>query len=217
MSTRAVYIERVLNEVYPVRGRDAKIDPREVVLALDDWVNARAKEGFLLNMKMGHGPQMDDQFITTFEWLTVTDPANRLPSYFAIPANYADLPKNQGIQEVYFENSFTGGLKKYYDPVIIRNSMAPSEYRNSMAADLEGRLSVVVRNGNLVFSRGGIAARYGRVGCRLVVRDSSQILDASPYPVPSNLVEQMIEDVSTKLKERRATPVDLIKDNNDKP
>lgn len=217
MSTRAVYIERVLNEVYPVRGRDEKIDPREIIAALDDWVNENAKAGFLLNMKMGFGPHISDQFVTTFEWLTITDPANKVPSYVAIPANYADLPNNMGIQEVYFENSFTSPTKKYYDPVIIRRSAAQSESRGSMASELEGRLSVSVRNGNLVFNKGLIAARYGNVGIRLVVRDSSQILDTAPYPVPSDLVNQMIADVADRLRQRRLSPVDLLKDNNDKP
>lgn len=215
--TRVLYAEEILNQLYVVRGRDSTVDIREIYLQMDSWVNQNAKAGYLINMKLGQGQGIDDQFVTTFEWLTVTDPSGGAPSNVQIPANYADLPKNQGIQQVYFKNDITLPKKKYFDPVIIRSSAAVSEYRGNMASGLEGRLSVSVRGGYLYFNTGNINTKYGQIGMRLVVRDSSQISDSAPYPVPADLEWQMKEDVVNYFLKRRGTPVDLIKDGNDKP
>jgi len=217
LKTRVTYGEEVLNELYSVRGRDEKIDIREIYLQLDAIVNELAKKGFLENMQMGFGSSVDDQFVTSFEWLTVTDPSNNGLSYIAIPANYANLPKNQGIQEVYFQNDFSARKKKYYDPVIITSFKDRSTYRNSHANNLEGRISCFPKGGSLYFDRGGVNNTYGPIGMRLVIRDSGAISDSAPYPIPADLEREVIMKVVDWFRNRRQQPVDLIKDNNDKP
>lgn len=218
MKTKWAYAEEVINEMqndYP--GRDLKIDPREVIIRLDAMVNQMARNNYIENWKMGNGAMTDEQFITTWEWITPTDPANGLPSYFTIPANYVNLPRNGGIEQVYFENSFSGSKTRYFDPVIIISQRDVVAYRNNMAANLEGRLSGYPKGRTFYFTKGNIFSKYGRVGIRLVIRDSSAISDDDPYPIPADLEQPIIGELVKWFRERRLQPTDLIKDSNDTP
>lgn len=217
MRTKWSYAESVLKELQnDFVGRDIKVDAREVLLRLDAMVNEMAKVGFLDNWKMGHGPTVDEQFITTWEWIAVTDPASKLPSYFTIPANYANLPRNGGIEQIYFENAFSGNKKRYFDPVIIKNFRDVAKYRNNMAGNLEGRLSGYPKGRTFYFDRGNIGATYGQVGIRLVIRDSSVIGDNDPYPIPADIEQTIIDRLVEWFRKRREQPTDTIKDANDK-
>lgn len=217
MRTKWSYAESVIKELqndYP--GRDLKVDPREVLLRLDAMVNQMAKAGFIENWKMGNATQLDEQFITTWEWIAITDPANKMPSYFTIPANYVNLPRNGGIEQVYFENAFNGNKARYFDPVIIKSFRDVAAYRNNMAANLEGRISGYAKGRTFVFDRGGVGAKYGNAGIRLAIRDSSEIGDSDPYPIPADIEQTVIEELVDWFRERRKQPTDTIKDANDK-
>jgi hypothetical protein len=209
------YAERILLDVYPVRGRDEKIDTREVILVMDSVCNALAKEGLLETWKLGGTNSVEDQFQTTFEWLTITDTANQ-PSSVTIPANYVTVPNNQGISRVYFKNN-EPNKKRYYDPVIITNIRDIENYRNTFGNDLEGRLSCASKNGVLIFNQSGVGAKYGSLGIQLLVRSSSDIDDTSVYPIPADYEAEFILRCVNWFKTRRGTPVDVLKDNNDKP
>lgn len=218
MRTKWSYAESVIAELqndYP--GRDLKIDPREVLLRLDAMVNNMAKQGYIENWKMGHGANVDEQFITTWENVVVTDPANGLPSYFTIPANYVALPRNGGIEQVYFMNPYTGSKTRYFDPIIITSMRDVAAYRNNMASGLEGRVSGYPKGRTFYFFKGGIFAKYGNVGIRLVIRDSSAIGDGDPYPLAADIEAQVIAELVQWFRERRAQPTDTIRDANDKP
>lgn len=217
MRTKWSYAESVIAELqndYP--GRDIKIDPREVLLRLDAQVNQLAKQGYLDNWKMGHGASVDEQFITTWEGIVITDPANKMPSSFTIPANYVALPRNGGIEQVYFDNLFTGNKTRYYDPIIIKSFREVAMYRNNMAGNLEGRLSGYPKGRTFIFDRGGVGAKYGNVGIRLAIRDSSAIGDSDPYPIPADIEQQVIAELVDWFRDRRKQPTDTIKDANDK-
>jgi hypothetical protein len=218
MRTKWSYAESVINELqndYP--GRDLKIDPREVLIRLDAKVNAMAKQGYLENWKMGHGANVDEQFVTTWENIVVTDPGSGQPSYFTIPANYANLPRNGGIEQVYFMNPYSGNKTRYFDPVIIKSFRDVAAYRNNMAGNLEGRVSGYPKGRTFIFDRGNIFAKYGNAAIRLVIRDSSAIGDSDPYPLPADIEDQVIAELVDWFRERRAQPTDTIKDANDKP
>ena len=211
------YCERIylsLRDQFP--NRDIKIDPREMILRFDDMANEIAKTGFLSNWKSGLNTSIGDQFITEWTDLTVTDPANKAPSYVQFPANYADLPDNGGIDQVFFVNDFTVAKKKYFDPVIITTYKARSAYRSNLAANLEGRISCYPRNGYLYFDRGDINAKYGKIGMRLVVKDSSAIADDAPYPIPADLENLFIQEGVKFFRERLLFPQDLVRDSVDK-
>jgi len=217
MRTKWSYAESVIKELqndYP--GRDLKVDPREVLLRLDAMVNQMAKAGFIENWKMGNATQLDEQFITTWEWIAITDPANKMPSYFTIPANYVNLPRNGGIEQVYFENAFNGNKTRYFDPIIIKSFRDVAAYRNNMAANLEGRISGYAKGRTFVFDRGGVGAKYGNAGIRLAIRDSSVIGDDDPYPIPADIEQSIIAELVDWFRERRKQPTDTIKDANDK-
>ncbi len=216
LRTRVYYAEQVINQLqnaYP--NRDWKIDLRDVYPALDNWINAKAKDNLLESMQMNIGMQVDEQFITTFENLTITDPAGKQPSFVPLPANYAALPNNMGIQDVFFMNN--SAKKKYFDPIYISSYKGRSEDRYSMAYDNQGRLEVFIQNGNLVFSQGNVGATYGTCGIRQVIKSAFDINNTAPYPIPADLAEQMISDIADWFMNRREQQPDVIRDNNDKP
>lgn len=209
------YSELVLNELQAgLRNRDEKVDQREVILRMDAIVNQLAKEGFLENWKLGMYGGNDELFLTRFEWLTVTDPANNAPSYVQLPTNWTSLPKNMGLDQVYFKNDFTAVTKKYFDPVIVMSFKDFSTYRSNMAGRLEGRLGCYPKNGNLVFTKGGINAVYGQIGLALLVRDSSTLGDTDLYPIPANMEQTVIEACVNWFRVRLSGPADLIRDDN---
>jgi len=216
--TKWGYAEQIINELQnDYQGRDLKIDPREVILRLDSAINARARAGYLENWKMGHGANVDEQFITTWENLTVTDPANGLPSYFTIPANYVNLPRNGGIEQIYFLNSYSGNKTRYFDPIIIKSMRDVAMYRNNMAGGLEGRISGYPKGRTFYFDRGNVFTKYGNACIRLAIKDSSAIGDDDPYPIAADIEQDVIAECVQWFRERRAQPTDVIKDANDKP
>jgi len=213
LRTKWSYAEEVMLELRDqFIGRDMQLDQREILLKLDQLVNEYARQGFLENWKLRLGTNIDDQFVTEWTALVVTDPSNKMPSYVSLPAHYVNLPDNKGIDQVSFTNSFSATTKKYFDPVIITSFKSLSTYRNTVGEDLEGRISCYPRNGKLVFDRGNIAATYGTIDLRLVVRDSSAIADDAPYPIPADIEKKIINELVAFYRERMAQPQDNIKD-----
>lgn len=214
LRTRVYYAEQVLNQMkLPLQNRDDKIDIREVYVQLDNWLNERAKMGFFENMKLRSTSMVDEQFITTFEELVITDPPAKKPSYITLPANYANLLDNQGIQDVFFMNNTS--KKKYFDSVLITSYRDISGMRHSMAHNNEGRLSVAPYNGTLLFNIGNVGATYGNGGCRLVIKSAFDISDSAPFPIPADEGMQMVDDCVEYFLGRSNTSASNIRDNND--
>lgn len=214
LRNRIYYAEQILNQLkLPLQNRDDKIDIREVYAAMDNWLNERAKMGFFENMKLRSASQMDEQFITTFEELAITDPPAKKPSYMTLPANYTNLPDNQGIQDVFFMNNTS--KKKYFDPVLITSYRDIAGMRHSMAFDNQGRLSVAPYNGKLLFSESNVGATYGNAGVRLVIKSAFDIADDAPFPVPADEALSMVSDLTEYFLSRNNTGAANIRDNND--
>jgi len=214
--TKLWYGEQVLNQLTDSnRNRDEKIDLREIYIQLDNAVNSLAKTNHLENwIKYGNG-QVDEGWKTVFGPITITDPINYGPSYFQIPANYVGLRRNEGISEVYFTNDPTAVTQKYYDPIHVISQRDSIVYRNNMAGQLAGRLSVFPLNGNLVFNQPNVGAVFGTVNVSLVIKDSTQILETAPYPVPAEYEDIIIKQTVAYFRERRQQPTDLVRDMND--
>lgn len=214
LRTAIGFAEEVLNQLRDqLVGRDIQIDLREIILSLDQMVNEEAKNGFFENWKIFNSTSVDEMYLTRWEWITVTDPTNKGASFFQIPAHYAVLPYNEGINQVYFSNDFTlGAKKKYFDPVIITSFQDVSANRNTVGEFLEGRISCYPRNGNMYFDRGQINAKYGQVGIALVVRDASAIASDAPYPIPADKQSIIINKLVAMYRMRLAQPQDNIKD-----
>lgn len=216
IKTRVYYGEQILNNVYAVRSRDEKIDIREVYLAIDQTVNRLAKEGFLENWKLGFGA-LDEMWITRFEWIDPADADDDGPSTVTLPATYVPLPKNHGIPEVYFENSFETVTKKYFDTVMVISQADSRTYRNNPAGLLQGRLACWPSGSTLVFNQPNIGAVYGRVGVALVIKSAFDISDQAPYPIPAHIESQVIQEATDIFLRRRFTPVDKVRDAVDQP
>lgn len=218
LRTKWSYAEEIRNILDKDFGdRDMQLDPREIILRLDQAVNEQAKLGDLENFKLNKGEFVDDTFITTWEWLTVTDPANKMPSYVQLPATPVALDTNRGIDQIYFKNDFAAVKKRYYDPVIITSFKDLSSYRNTMGGDLGERISGYPKDGYFVFDRGDINATYGQIGMRLVVRDASAIGDNDPYPIPADRVATIMDSVIDFFRKKMAQPTDHIRDTIDRP
>jgi len=214
--TRLWFAEQILIQLNEgLRNRDEKIDPRECYVIIDQLINQAARQGFLENWKLGNG-QIDELWITRFDEITITDPPNKAPSYFALPASYVNLPRLQGINSVTFMNSFTSVKKKYFDTVHIISANDAVTYRGNMAGSLQGRLSVYPKGGNMVFNTGNVGTTYGNVSIALVITDSSSISDTAPLIIPADIEASIITQAIEYFKARRALPVTTIRDNVDK-
>lgn len=189
---------------------DTKLDQREVLLRLDATVNELAAKNYFENWKFG-GYGVDDQFVTTFE-VDVIDRENGKPSYFTLPANYAALPRNGGIVEIYPVR-----WKTFNQPAVV--VMSPEDYRrylSNAAANMQGRLAGYPKSGIFEFTTCEVKKKYGEnFECRLVIRDSSQIANDAPYGVPADKENLLISTVVAWYRARREVPTDSVRDNKD--
>lgn len=190
---------------------DFKIDERHVFLMLDEVVNSFAADNYFSNWKLT-GAGIDEGFITTFEPVSITDPANGAFSYIDIPCNWAALPKNRGIDGIY-PLKYT---KTDQQSVIVMSHMDYRQFMNNPARGMEGRLFGFLKGMRLTFGTCGVGKKYGTEwGIRLVVRDSSHIAIDQWYPIPSDFEEEVIDKVIEKLLAKRFTPTDSVRDNKD--
>lgn len=190
---------------------DWKIDERDIFVVLDSIVNTEAKAGFYENWKFG-APGVGEQFITTWDSVTVVDQTNKRPSYFVIPVNYADLPMGLGVDNIWplrFQND-----GKNHN-VVIMNQRDVRLYANNPAGNLDGRLGGYVQASKFIFNQCGVKAKYGDMGLRLVVRDSSLILIDQPYPIPSSSEERVIQLAIAFFREKRGIPANRVRDKID--
>jgi hypothetical protein len=209
--TKRYFYDRIvlgLQDAHP--NIDWKIQPREVFLAVDDIVNAMAKDNFFENWKLGTAT-IDDQFTTTWSGdtaIAVVDPTDQL-SYLLLPAQYAALPMNRGIDEIWPENYEYGSVK-------IMQSRDIRLYKNNMAGSLQGELGGFPQGIRFTFNQPDVGKNFAPTfGMRLVIKDSSQISETAPYPVPGSAEEEIIKRGILFFSEKRIRPTDVIRDRND--
>lgn len=214
VKTKKYYGELVLNQLYPVRGKDEKVDAREVIIKIDEIVNRLARENFFNNWTTPAGMMIDEGFITTWDGdnaIDVEEDANGGFSYIDLPATPASILINRGIEEIWPLNYDFGSVK-------IMQHRDLRLYRNNMAGNLQGELGGAPQGTRFIFNQCEVGKKYSRqFGVRLVIRDSGSISDTAPYPIPSDVEDVVITTAVEWFMARRATPADQIKDNNDKP
>ena len=135
------YTEYILSQLQAqYQGRDLKIDPRDVAITLGGLFSEAIRAGYVDNWKKRLSGTIDDSWIVTQEWLTVTDASDY--SYVALNINWVSLEDNLGIDQVYFRNN---GSTTYHNPIIIRSWKDMSSYRNTVGGYLEERISCFVK------------------------------------------------------------------------
>lgn len=209
--TKKWYAEQVLKELENAPlNIDFKIDEREVFIRIDAIVNDLARQNFFDNWKI-FGPEIDEQYITTWAEVVVTDQANGMPSYLTLPSNYAALPNNKGIDEIW-------PLKygEYNQSVIIMSHRDLRLFQNSMANNLQLRLGGFPEGRKFIFNACGVKGKYGNMGVRLVGVNSADIANDAPYPIPSDREQLVIQTTVEWFRDRRAQPTDIVRDGNDK-
>lgn len=210
--TKRYYAQRVilgLQNDYP--NIDFKIQEREVFPVIDDIVNRQAETDYFSNWQLTH-QGIDEGYITTWEEIEVTDQENELPSFFTFPANYAALPNNRGIDEIW-PLKFQMANKDH--SVAIMTHSDYRRYKNMYAGHLEGRLGGYPQGSKFYFTTCGVKKKYGNMGLRLVVRSSADIAIDAPYPIPSNRVEEVIRKSIEYFIMKRLEPTDQVRDKKD--
>lgn len=211
MKTKSFYAEQVLIELQDdFRNLDFKIDEREVFLRMDAMVNELAAKNYFENWKLS-GASIDEGFITTWEPVAVVDQNNGLPSYFIFPSNYAALPRNAGINEVY-PIKF---ISENQPPVVIMSHTDYRRYLSNPASKMGGRLAGYPHGGRFYFTTCEVGKNYGNMGVRLVVRDSSTIGDNDLYPIPADKENEVVATLVQWFRDRRLQPTDSVRDNKD--
>jgi hypothetical protein len=213
MRTKRSYAEEIILALQNQnRNIDYKTpDEREVFLRMDATVNELAAQSYFANWKYS-GSSIDEQFLTVWEGddaITVTD--DETGSWFALPAQYADLPNNRGIDQLWpLEQG------EYNHSAIIRSRQNVSLYKDNKAGNMQGRPSGYPSGGIFRFTEPNITEKYGeKWGLSLVIRDSSMISLTAPYPIPSDKVRFFIDKCVEYFLDKRERPDDKIRDNND--
>jgi len=162
IKTKRFYAQRVIEQLqndYP--NLDLKIDERDVFPVMDDAVNKLAAQNYFDNWKFT-GEGIDEAFITTFPEVEVTDQEDEQPSYFTFPSNYAELPKNRGIDEIY-PLQFQQRGQDF--SVVIMSHTDYRRFKNLYAGSLEGRLGGYPEGMKFIFTSCAGSTTQGRY-CR---------------------------------------------------
>lgn len=192
---------------------DSRIWEKEIFRVIDDKVNARARENFMNNWKLG-SQNTDESFITTWDGdnaLAVVDVEND-QSYINLPATPVALFENQGVVEVWPMNFEFG-------PVRIRRHEHIRRTKNLMSGNMQQELGGYRNGSKFVFDQVAVGKNYATYfGVRLVIKDSTSVGINDPYPVAGDILDLVIEDVYQYFMEKkRMTPTDEVRDRNDKP
>ena len=90
-----------------------------------------------------------------------------------------------------------------------------------MAGNVQGRISGYPQGTRFYFNNPEngckIKAKYGNMGLRLVVRDSSLIALDAPYPIPADKEDEIIRLAIDHYINKRMQPQDKVRDGNDQP
>lgn len=219
MKTKRFYAERVKDRlINQYQNEDFKVDERFIFACLDSVVNSLARKAFFDNWTLS-GAGIDEQFLTRWDGdsaITVVDQQDGRPSYFELPVNYADLPRNRGIDEIWMQK-----YGKTNNSVVIISHRDVRLYSQNMASSNQGRVTGYPQGTRFYFSgpENGckIKAKYGNVGLSLVVRDSSLIALDAPYPIPADKEDHIIELSIARYIDKRGQPIDKVRDGNDEP
>lgn len=217
MKSKKWFSDQILAELQnDVQNIDFKIDEREVFIRLDSIVNALARQSYFENWKLS-GSGLSELFLTTWDGtsaIVVVDQTDGKPSYFEFPVNYADLPRERGIDEIWPQKYSTENKS-----VVIQNHRDVRLYSGNMAGNVQGLISGYPQGNRFVFSNPnngcGIKAKFGNMGLRLAVRDSSMIAIDAPYPVPADKEDRIVEMLVSFFRDRRNQGSDKVRDGND--
>lgn len=211
MKTKRFFAELVILSIQnDHQNIDIKVDEREVFLIMDAVVNELAAKNYFENWRLsGYG--VDEQFITTWEDVAVVDQENGNPSYLILPANYAALPRNGGIDGIYPMKWVTADQPN----VVVISQGDYRRYKSNSACDLQGRLAGYPQGNRFYFTTCEVKKKYGDMGVRLVIRDSSQIADDAPYGIPSDKENLLIATCVEWYRIKRQVPTDSVRDNKD--
>lgn len=211
IKSKKYYADRVvlaLQDSFP--DIDWRIDQREIFVAVDDVVNAMAKDNYFENWKL-YGPTVDESFITTWDGdnaIDVVDPDNQ-PSYMVLPSEFAALPMNNGIQEVWPLNYEFGAVRLRLHQDIRRT-------RNLMSGNMQQELGGYARGNLFVFDQVEVRKNFSeKFGLRMVIKDSTALSETAPYPIPGNIAEEVIRRVVMFFTGKRFQPADTVRDKND--
>lgn len=209
--TKRWFAEQILTEIQNDHENiDRKLEERDVYPRMDAIVNELAAKNYFENWKLG-GYGVDDQFITTFEPITVVDQLNGNPSYFVFPANYASLPRNGGISEIYPLRWITMNQA----PVVVMSHEDYRRYISNPASNMQGRLAGYPQGARFYFTQCDVKKKYGDMGVRLIIRDSSQIAEDAPYGIPADKENFLISTCVAWYRTKREVPTDSVRDNKD--
>lgn len=214
LKTKRFYAQRVISLIMNNEpNMDFKIDERDIFVQLDAVVNQYAEQNYFDNWKVS-GEGIDEHFITEFSPITVIDQEDGLPSYFDFPINYAALPNNRGIDEIFPLKFREEGAQS--SPVVVMSNLESRRYGNLQAGSMQGRLSGYPKGRRFMFRQCGVKAEYGDMAVRLVIRDSTEIGVDEFYPIPSNFENRIVSEVAAWFLKKRANPTDTVRDKNDK-
>lgn len=182
---------------------------------MDQIVNELAKKSYFDNWAFTGGVA-DEQYITTWKddnAITVVDQGYGKPSYFTFPSNYADLPRNGGIEMIWPMTYATGG-----NPVVVMTERDYRRYLTNKAGNMQGRLYGYPEGNKFIFGVANVATDYSeKMNLRLVIRDSSMIALDAPYPIPSTAEKFLIDECVKYFTLKQNQPLEAIRDGNNQP
>jgi hypothetical protein len=198
-----------LQNAFP--NADFKIFEKEIFRVVDDKVNARARENFMNNWKLG-SQNTDESFITTWDGenaIAVVD-VEEDQSYIELPATPVALYENQGVVEVWPMNFEFGAVR-------IRRHEHIRRSKNLMSGNMQQELGGYRNGSRFVFDQVDVGKNFAATfGVRLVIKDSTAVGLYDPYPVAADILDLVIEDVYQYFLERKIVPTDTVRDRNDK-
>ncbi len=204
-TTKKKLAEQVLRRISGGDAEDdSQFDIREIILLVEQAVNALVKADLLQGLAIGE-TYIGTQYISTFMDTPVLFDNGLDKAYSEIPCNYLSLPDDRGVYHI-------SRMKGQDDAFVPLRNGSETLYSHSPARNLEGRAGFWTEGKRIYYKPNIFKDGCKGVLLKLVVASPSEIKDDEPYPIGSDMELPVIEKVLEIMGVNG--PVDHVNDNN---
>jgi len=183
---------------------DNSIDPRELLLAIEQERDRLVRLRLFESMKMGN-PTIPGDVVSAFDSIKIKKDTVKGLLYSDLPGRVMSLPEDKGIAHV----SYT---KDQYNAFVRMPNGSLSLYNGLLSSMIGGRGGYWLE-GDRLYYNDGVDDCCGNTVIVKMVMNSGDLEPDAPFPIPSDLESEVIRNVIGLYASMKQIPNDEQNDN----
>lgn len=183
---------------------DNSIDPRELLLAIEQERDRLVRLRLFESMKMGN-PTIPGDVVSAFDSIKIKKDVVKNLLYSDLPGRVMSLPEDKGIAHV----SYT---KDQYNAFVRMPNGSLSLYNGLLSSMIGGRGGYWLE-GDRLYYNDGVDDCCGNTVIVKMVMNSGDLEPDAPFPIPSDLESEVIRNVIGLYASMKQIPNDEQNDN----